>query len=709
MIRHLFTLCLVLSAGSLFSQSQFFQRPLDPARMSPGNDVIPTGPDEYLLSSFFYPGGAIMNAGHLNLTRLRPAGEIVWSNDYTFPFPLVAGALESWPAYQSFLFAGLFYDAESLPSAMLSRVNQDGTLLWTKAFPLDTSILINNVGKVDVRGLPEGRALVGAGPLSFALNTGANDLSLMKVDPFGDLIWGKNYCFSCEADVDLTFGNVALTADSGYVVCGGVQYQDFPSGTNQDVFLMKVDTAGQLLWARSYNLPDTISPLYFESGFAATVLPNGHIAIVGDFNYEQTTTLVKDGLILEVDAMGVPVKALRVNLDASLHDVYLNHVVALDSHTLVIPGSSVQDTIPFAGVENNFLFQLNLNDETIGWSANYYSEIVAPLITPTNGFSPLPGGYAYLANFSEGIDTYYPNLIIADANGRTACQEPIGLVVKPVIAIETTDFTAQVKELTGAEDFDPVSVPFDEYDIDVPVLDLGPSELFCEPTTKLLDATVPGAESYVWSNGATSPQILAEVPGTYFVEDTSHVECWILRDTVSFNILPPPFVSIAADTTGFCEIGQVTLIASAVGAESLFWNTGATTATITVTQEGLYTVQAENMCGTTIESISLVLPDCDGPPMECRLEFPNAFTPDNDGSNDRFRPLSNCEVFGEYRLRIYSRWGELVYESTEPAQGWDGQYKENPMASDLYAWILEYRFPEEEETKLEKGEVTLVR
>ncbi|MCB9283495.1 MAG: gliding motility-associated C-terminal domain-containing protein [Lewinellaceae bacterium] len=708
MTRLFFTFFLAFCSLSLFAQSQFFDRPLDPARLSPGTDVIPTGNNEYLFSSLFFPGGAIFNGGQANLTRLRPSGAILWSNDYTYPSNLVAGALENWSDYSAYLFGGVHFVTDTLYSAFLTRLNQDGTVLWSKSFDLGGNINWANYGKVDIRTLEEGNALLGVGPGSFASSNGINDLSLLKINQLGELVWGKSYCISCQSDADLTFGNVALTADSGYVVCGGIQYPGMP-GFNRDVFLMKVDTAGNIQWTRSYNIPDSISLITQSSAFEATVLPNGHIAIVGEYDRADLTNFHKDGLILQTDAFGTPLNGLLVNLNYSDFDIYLNHLVALDSNTLVIPGSSVQDTLPSEGLEHNFLFQIQLDSGAIDWQSNYFTETVQGFVTFSNGFSPLPGGYAYLANFADGFDSYFPHLIIADLTGRTGCQDTINLAVSPVLTIETTDVVATVQDLNDAVDFTPVVEKFEGYTIDVPLLNIGDSEFFCDPTTLPLDATMAGAESYVWNTGATTPVIQADVPGTYWVEDTSNVRCWILRDTVSFNILPPPVVTIGADTTGFCEFGEATLVAGTVGASSLFWSTGETSSTIIVTTPGIYTVQAENMCGTTIESIDLILPNCTGEPEVCKLELPNAFTPDNDGSNDRFLPLSNCSNYEEYYLRIYSRWGQLVYESTNPTQGWDGRYNSKPLASDLYAWILEYRFPQDDAVRLEKGEVTLLR
>ena len=707
MIRLLFTLLFSVSFLSLFGQSQFFERPLDPERLSLGNDVIPTGADEYLFSNLFFPGGsAILNAGQLNLTRLTPSGDIVWSNDLVFPDPLRDGALANWKDQSAYLFGGFYFESDVLPFAVLSRLNQDGTLLWSKSFALDSSIYWANEARVDVLALEDGNALLGAGPRNHFSDENTNDLSLLKVDPFGDLLWGKNYCISCQSDADLTFGNVVATPDSGFVVCGGIQYID-SLGVDKDVFLMKVDSVGEVLWSKSYNITDSLSLLSQSTGFAAAILPNGNIAIVGESERTDITDNIVDGLILQTDSAGVVLNGLLVNLEIPFSNLYLRHLAGIDSSTVVIPGHSVLDSFPV--IENNFLFQIQLNDGGIDWQTQFVQESNPGFQTFSSGFSPLPSGYALLPNYSEGLNEHYPYLIVADQTGRTGCHDTIDLVVNPVLATETTDLTPVLDSLAEGSDYTPTLTPFEEYTMDVPVLSLGNSEFFCDPTTLPLDATVEGAESYLWNTGAITPQILAEVPGTYFVEDTSNLQCWILRDTISFNILPPPQVGVAADTTGFCDTGEATLIANVIGATSVFWSTGETSNTITVTEAGEYTIQAENMCGTTIQSFTLVVPNCTGDPEDCRVEIPNAFTPDNDGINDEFRPLSNCEVYEEYYLRIYSRWGQLIFESTNPNTGWNGRYKSKNMVSDLYGWILEYKFPNDEEVRLEKGEVTLLR
>jgi len=89
------------------------------------------------------------------------------------------------------------------------------------------------------------------------------------------------------------------------------------------------------------------------------------------------------------------------------------------------------------------------------------------------------------------------------------------------------------------------------------------------------------------------------------------------------------------------------------------------------------------------------------------IYVPNAFTPNGDGKNDRFRfiPVGITEY--KY-FRIYNRWGQEVYSSTDFRSGWDGTIKGAPAPLDTYIWILEGK-DFTGQTILRKGTVTLVK
>ncbi len=84
--------------------------------------------------------------------------------------------------------------------------------------------------------------------------------------------------------------------------------------------------------------------------------------------------------------------------------------------------------------------------------------------------------------------------------------------------------------------------------------------------------------------------------------------------------------------------------------------------------------------------------------------MPNAFTPNGDGLNDIFKPefMGPCNV--KY-LRIYNRYGNLVYDGTD---GWDGRYKGMMQDMEVFAWTLLYE-NNLGEPKLLKGNVTLIK
>jgi gliding motility-associated-like protein len=67
---------------------------------------------------------------------------------------------------------------------------------------------------------------------------------------------------------------------------------------------------------------------------------------------------------------------------------------------------------------------------------------------------------------------------------------------------------------------------------------------------------------------------------------------------------------------------------------------------------------------------------------------PRAWTPNNDGHNDRLFAFTVNVIQLNY-FRIFNRWGQLVFESKTLGQGWDGKYRGQPMIPDVYTWTFE--------------------
>lgn len=92
---------------------------------------------------------------------------------------------------------------------------------------------------------------------------------------------------------------------------------------------------------------------------------------------------------------------------------------------------------------------------------------------------------------------------------------------------------------------------------------------------------------------------------------------------------------------------------------------------------------------------------------EAALEFPNAFTPNGDGVNDLFLPAFRS--LKKYELNIYNRWGRRVFETKDPADGWDGKEGNADAAAGTYYYVATAEGYEKGVSLKRKGSITLVR
>ena len=69
---------------------------------------------------------------------------------------------------------------------------------------------------------------------------------------------------------------------------------------------------------------------------------------------------------------------------------------------------------------------------------------------------------------------------------------------------------------------------------------------------------------------------------------------------------------------------------------------------------------------------------------ESKLEMPNAFSPNGDGINDMYKAKSGYQSLVEFHAYIFNRWGQKLYEWTNPADGWDGTYNGKDVKEGVY-------------------------
>jgi gliding motility-associated-like protein len=707
----LFTITLFFTTKT-FSQTTL-QLPLDPGRINPGTDLKLAANGDYLMSSYF-PGPVITQGGNVNLTRFNLQGGVQWSKDFLFDEFTGGGYVADWPQESAVLLTAFLID--TFYNKVLVKLDPQGNVLWSRRYgkPNDVSSVGIFSGKTLATPLADGHVLLAGGATALFSSVDANDLFVGKIDPDGEVIWARNLCFSCLGNVDAALGNVIPTSDGGFLLTGIVERNfGFP---HEDLLLVKLSSEGNVQWAKALDSPGSFLS-NDDRGFEVKELPNGHFAIVGEVaNFSDNLT---DGLIIEVDAEGNFERSVAVRIANSDHTVTLPHLEVVDENTVVVTGSTSQDTLAGAAVQLNFLAQMQL-DGTLDWQHSWFPEALLGFGTVANALLPQPGGgYAYLMNDHENFDRLFPTLLLTDGNGETGCELDISLSTSTSFAFTASNLNLTTEPLTFSENF-PVDVQdFNGFDIDLPTPDLGPDQTACAPLDLELDATTPGIDSYTWSTGENTPSITVTAPGEYAVTVTDNTLCFSTADTVLVEASAElPTATIELDTTGFCENGFVLLTGSAENAVDLFWSTGDTAAFIQVGEVGEYALTASNDCGDEFALIALELPTCDTLGMEeemeeeeeetCPLMVPNVFSPNGDGINDDFRPLGKCTELPGYVFKVFSRWGELVFESESLQEGWNGDFRSQAANSDVYGWTLQYA-DGTQGMVTEKGDVTLLR
>lgn len=73
---------------------------------------------------------------------------------------------------------------------------------------------------------------------------------------------------------------------------------------------------------------------------------------------------------------------------------------------------------------------------------------------------------------------------------------------------------------------------------------------------------------------------------------------------------------------------------------------------------------------------------------ESRLDMPNAFSPNGDGINDIYRAKEGWQSLVEFKATIFNRWGQRMYEWTDPADGWDGTFNGHDAAQGTYYVVV---------------------
>jgi len=214
--------------------------------------------------------------------------------------------------------------------------------------------------------------------------------------------------------------------------------------------------------------------------------------------------------------------------------------------------------------------------------------------------------------------------------------------------------------------------------------------------------------SVMWDfgDGGTSdvldPVHLYAAPGKYLVTLTQNFNGQAFKDSLWVTSFALPVISLV-DTILLYSGASITLHAGG-GFSEYLWSNGSSDSLITVGTQGSYRVRVmDNHCCTNADTTFVQV---------FKYTVPNAFTPNGDGINDLFQVnglYKNCT----FRMIIYDRWGQLLFESENVDKGWDGTYRGQACPPDSYVWVVYIGFPDKDITNqgdvVFKGTVILVK
>ena len=244
-----------------------------------------------------------------------------------------------------------------------------------------------------------------------------------------------------------------------------------------------------------------------------------------------------------------------------------------------------------------------------------------------------------------------------------------------------------------------------------------PKVLTCTATTVLLNgssSTTSANPSWAGPgivNGQSTFTPTINTSGTYTLTMTDTINGCVASASVlvTTDTLPPVLTIISSKNPAeYNEIINLTLNSNAT-ISAVQWQPAALVSDSLATQVSaqisspttfiVNATDSKGCSGTTSLFVNLFNVDC--------IYVPNTFTPDANGKNEVFKPLgSKLKTISIFR--IFDRWGNMVFETTDVSQGWDGTYKGKLLEPGVYVYYIEGTCITNNK-EIIKGDVTLIR
>lgn len=185
--------------------------------------------------------------------------------------------------------------------------------------------------------------------------------------------------------------------------------------------------------------------------------------------------------------------------------------------------------------------------------------------------------------------------------------------------------------------------------------------------------------TFVWSTGNTTDKLFFLKSNTYTVTVTDLAGCTINQELF---ILDTGYYSINLGQD-FIICGKANRTITPGIFSGYFWQDGSNNSQYQINEAGIYNVEVTDSHGCKATDTIVVIENCLDD-----IILPNSFTPNGDGFNDIF--FASGQGITSFNLKIFNRWGQIVFEGTRPESGWDGNFRGLPGPSGSYIFKAVY-------------------
>ena len=235
-----------------------------------------------------------------------------------------------------------------------------------------------------------------------------------------------------------------------------------------------------------------------------------------------------------------------------------------------------------------------------------------------------------------------------------------------------------------------------------PILGLPKDTTFCKNPMILNAKNISGA-IYSWSSGENTSKISPTASGTYKLN--VKVGGCEVDSSVNVKISSSPVLILSNRIEACFDVSTPYILSEDYDPNYRYqWLPNLeTTNSITISNAGIYQLKVSNLEGCSTEKKVEIIQKCIS-----KIYAANIFTPNGDGDNDVFWIIA--EDVTDYQLKIYNRWGEMVFISALESEVWDGTYHAEKAPEGTYSYQINYKNAKQPmEVLTYAGTIALVR